>query len=78
MFRAENVRRYQQYYREQSQQPAYKLSETVNWSRHAAPTSDPTQLLNFAEIQKQEQDQERRLREAATFAHQYVCNIPMR
>jgi len=51
----------------------YKLPETVNWTRHPSQTNDSTQLLNFADIQKQEQEQERRSREAANFAHQYVC-----
>lgn len=32
--------------------------------------------LNFADIQ--EQEQERRSRESAAFAHQYVCQKPRR
>ena len=74
-FRAENVRRYQQYYREQPQQPqqpVYKVTETTSWARHPSQTSDSTQLLSFVDIQKQEQEQERRSREAAVFAQQYV------
>jgi hypothetical protein len=62
IFRAENVRRYQQQYREQ---PMYKVSETTNWNQH----KDLTQPLNFGEVQ----EQERRSREAAALAHQYVC-----
>ncbi|CAF1621341.1 unnamed protein product [Adineta ricciae] len=75
---AENVRRYQQYYREQPQQPqqpqqpVYKVTETTSWARHPSQTSDSTQLLSFADIQKQEQEQERRSREAAVFAQQYT------
>jgi hypothetical protein len=62
-FRAENIRRYQQQYREQ---PMYQN----NWNQQ---NTDIKQSLNFADIQKQEQEQERRSREAAAFAHQYVC-----
>ncbi|CAF1621656.1 unnamed protein product [Adineta ricciae] len=72
---AENVRRYQQYYREQPQQPqqpVYKVTETTSWVRHPSQTSDSTQLLSFVDIQKQEQEQERRSREAAVFAQQYA------
>ncbi|CAF4504864.1 unnamed protein product [Rotaria sp. Silwood1] len=68
---AENVRRYQEKYREQPQQQTmYKIPETTNWTRHPSQTNDLTQTYNFAEIQKQEQ--ERRSREAAAFAHQYA------
>ncbi|CAF3691301.1 unnamed protein product [Rotaria sordida] len=68
---AENIRRYQEKYREQpqQQQPIYKLSETTNWTRHPSQTNDLTQTFNFVDIQKQEE--ERRSREAAAFAHQY-------
>ncbi len=41
----------------------YKVSETTNWNK------DLTQSLNYGEAQ----EQERRSREAAAFAHQYVC-----
>ena len=78
-FRQENVRRYQQQLREQShptpvpQQPAFKLPESAGWARQASQTNDQTsQPMNFAEIQKQEQEQERRAREAAMSAHQLV------
>ncbi|CAF3653802.1 unnamed protein product [Adineta steineri] len=67
---AENVRRYQQHYREQQpQQSMYKIPETANWPRHLSQNNDSTQLLNFTDIQKQEQD--RRSHEATAFAHQY-------
>jgi hypothetical protein len=69
-FRAENIRRYQQQYREQ---PMYKLPEPVNWTRQSSQNNDFKQQLNFPDIQKQEQEQERRSREATAFAHQYVC-----
>ncbi len=50
----------------------YKLPETTtNWTRHPSQNNDLKQSLNFSEIQ--EQEQERRSREAAAFAHQYVC-----
>ncbi|UJR14135.1 hypothetical protein I4U23_001129 [Adineta vaga] len=80
---AENIRRYQQFYQEQGppppppqqqqqqQQPMYKVTETTSWSRNPSQNNDSTQLLNFAEIQKQEQEQERRSRDAAAFTQQY-------
>ena len=79
--REENIRRYQQYLREQSHsnssiqaQSNFKLPETANWARHASQSSDHgIQPLNFLEIQKQEQEQERRAREAAAVAQQMVC-----
>jgi hypothetical protein len=72
-FRAENIRRYQQQYREQPQSTMYKLPDTSNWIRHSSQNNDLKQPLNFIDLQKQEQEQERRSREAAAFAHQYVC-----
>ncbi len=75
--RAENVRRYQQQYREQPQQQSmYKLPDSINWTRHPPQSNDVKSTLNFAEIHKQEQEQDRRSREAAAFAHQYVCQKP--
>lgn len=45
----------------------------MNWARHASQSNDAlTQPLNFAEIQKQEQEQERRAREAIMVAQQQV------
>jgi hypothetical protein len=51
----------------------YKLPDTVNWNRHSSQNNDLKQTLNYADIQKQEQEQERRSREAPAFVHQYVC-----
>jgi hypothetical protein len=84
IFRAENVRRYQQQQLREPSQPTqpqpppqqqqtFKLPETANWARHSSQSTDQTQPLNFAEIQKQEQEQERRAREAAIAAQQLVC-----
>ena len=78
--RAENVRRFQQKQQQQTQptpqpqqqQQTFKLPETVNWARHPSQNNDQNQPLNFAEIQKQEQEQERRAREAAMAAQQLV------
>lgn len=68
----ENIRRYQQQQqpREQPQpttpqQQSFKLPDTVNWARQTSQSNDQNQPLNFAEIQKQEQEHERRAREAA-------------
>lgn len=49
----------------------YKISESNNWNRHSSQTNESAQSYNLAELQKQEQ--ERRSREAAALAHQYVC-----
>jgi len=82
LFRAENVRRYQQQQlreqtqsapQQQQQQQTFKLPETANWARHPSQNNDQNQPLNFAEIQKQEQEQERRAREAALAAQHLVC-----
>lgn len=48
------------------------MPETANWARHSSQSNDQNQPLNFAEIQKQEQEQERRVREAALAAQQLV------
>jgi hypothetical protein len=76
--RAENVRRFQQQQQPpqptQQQQQTFKLPETANWARHSSQSNDQNQPLNFAEIQKQEQEQERRAREAAMTAQQLVNN----
>ncbi len=85
-FRAENVRRYQsQQLREPSQptpplqqQQTFKLPETANWARQSSQNNDQNQPLNFAEIQKQEQEQERRTREAALASQQLVCQYTLR
>ena len=74
----ENIRRYQQQIREKSQpqqeqQKIFKLPETANWARHPSQNNDQIQTLNFAEILKQEQEEERRAREAAIAAQQLVC-----
>ena len=81
-FRAENVRRYQQQQQQQqpqqSPQPApqtFKLPESAGWARQISQSNDQNQPLNFAEIQKQEQEQERRAREAALVAQQLVGTI---
>ena len=79
----DNVRRFQQQQvREQSQpspqqqqqqqQQAFKLPDSANWARHSSQSKDQNQPLNFAEIQRQEQEQERRVREAALSAQQLV------
>lgn len=81
-FRAENVRRYQQQLREQSHpspsiqpQQTFKLPETVGWARQSSQSHEQiSQPMNFAEIQKQEQEQERRAREALLVAQQMVCH----
>lgn len=81
-FRAENVRRYQQQLREQTHpssamqpQQTFKLPETVGWARQTSQSHEQTsQPMNFAEIQKQEQEQERRAREALLVAQQMVCH----
>ncbi|CAF1917971.1 unnamed protein product [Rotaria magnacalcarata] len=67
---AENIRRYQEKYREQPQSSMYKVPEGNNWNRLPSQTTESAQLYNLAELQKQEQD--RRSREAAAFAHQYA------
>jgi len=87
LFRAENVRRYQQQQlreqtqsapqQQQQQQQTFKLPETANWARHPSQNNDQNQPLNFAEIQKQEQEQERRAREAALAAQQLVCQYTL-
>ncbi|CAF4255406.1 unnamed protein product [Rotaria socialis] len=67
---AENIRRYQEKYREQPQPSMYKVPEANNWNRLPSQTTESAQLYNLTELQKQEQD--RRSREAAAFAHQYA------
>ncbi|CAM4806474.1 unnamed protein product [Rotaria magnacalcarata] len=91
--KAENVRRFQQQQQlrehaqqqqqlrehAQQQQQSFKLPETANWARQLSH-SDQIQKLNFAEIQKQEQEEERRARDAALAAQQLAktdnVNIP--
>jgi len=72
----------QQQLREQTQsvpqQQTFKLPETANWARHPSQNNDQNQPLNFAEIQKQEQEQERRAREAALAAQQLVCQYTLK
>lgn len=76
----ENIRRFQQQQqaREQpqpttpQQQQTFKLPEAANWARHASQNNEQNQPLNFAEIQKQEQEQERRARETALAAQNLV------
>jgi hypothetical protein len=85
--RAENIRRYQQQIREQSQpspliqtnSSAFKLPDMASWARQSSQVNNEqtSQPLNFAEIQKQEQEQERRAREAAMLAQQLVRKRPM-
>ncbi|CAM4908108.1 unnamed protein product [Rotaria socialis] len=82
--KAENVRRFQQQQQREhaqqlQQQQSFKLPETANWARQSSH-SDQIQKLNFAEIQKQEQEEERRVRDAALAAQQLAksdnVNIP--
>lgn len=77
IFRVENARRYQQQQQQKNQpapvpQQTFKLPETANWARHPSQNAEHNQPLNFAEIQKQEQEQERRAREAALATQQLV------
>ena len=51
------------------------MPETANWARHSSQSNEQNQPLNFAEIQKQEQEQERRVREAALAAQQLVGHL---
>ena len=65
--RAENVRRYQQHYRESAQQPGlFRMTDATHWTGQPSYSNDQSHSLQFLEMQKHEQEQERRLREVAS------------
>lgn len=73
--RAENVRRYQQHYRESAQQAGlFRMTESNHWTGQPSYSNDQSHSAQLLEMQKheQEQEQERRLREVASavLAHQ--------